>query len=82
MEINGKHVDYLTPDDILIGEMSFLLEEQRSATVLATTPGKLIKVSKEDFITIIQNQPYYGLFLSKLIAKRLHRLGRELSPES
>ena len=82
VEINGKHVDNLTPDDILIGEMSFLLEEQRSATVVATTPGKLIKVSKEDFINIIQNQPYYGLFLSKLIAKRLHRLGREMSPDS
>ena len=82
VQINGKHVDNLTPDDILIGEMSFLLEEQRSATVVATTPGKLIKVSKEDFINIIQNQPYYGLFLSKLIAKRLHRLGREISPDS
>lgn len=81
VEINGKHVDNLTPDDILIGEMSFLLEEERSATVVATTPGKLIKVSKEDFINIIQNQPYYGLFLSKLIAKRLHRLGREMSPD-
>ena len=34
--INGKHVDNLTPDDILIGEMSFLLEEERSATVVAT----------------------------------------------
>ena len=76
VEVDGKHIDNLTPDDVLVGEMSFLLEEVRSATVVATTPGKLIKISKKDFINIIQKQPYYGLFLSKLIAKRLHRMNR------
>ncbi len=78
VEVNGRHVANITPHDILMGEMSFLLEESRSATVTANTPGKLIKISKEDFINIIKNQPYYGLFLSKLIAKRLHRLSRGL----
>lgn len=76
VEVNNHHVAILTPDDILIGEMSFLLEETRSATVIANTPGRLIKISKESFINIIRDQPYYGLFLSKLIAKRLHRLSR------
>lgn len=76
VEVNRKHIANLTPDDILIGEMSFLLEESRSATVIANTPGRLIKISKEAFINILKYQPYYGLFLSKLIAKRLHRLNR------
>ena len=74
--VNGNHVANLSPADVLLGEMSFLLEETRSATVIATTPGRLIKITKEDYINIIKHQPYYGLFLSKLIAKRLHRLSR------
>jgi len=74
--VNGNHVANLTSDDILVGEMSFLLEESRSATVIASTHGNLIKITKESFINILKNQPYYGLFLSKLIAKRLHRLSR------
>jgi hypothetical protein len=74
--VNGNHVANLSPADVLLGEMSFLLEETRSATVIATTPGRLIKISKEDYVNIIKHQPYYGLFLSKLIAKRLHRLSR------
>jgi CheY-like chemotaxis protein len=74
--VDGNHVANLTPADVLMGEMSLLLEETRSATVIATTSGRLIRISKEDFINIIKNQPYYGLFLSKLIAKRLHRLSR------
>lgn len=76
VEVNRNHIANLTTDDILIGEMSFLLEETRSATVIANTPGRLIKISKEAFINILKNQPYYGFFLSKLIARRLHRLNR------
>ena len=74
--VDGNHVANLTPADVLMGEMSLLLEETRSATVIANTDGRLIRISKEDFINIIKHQPYYGLFLSKLIAKRLHRLSR------
>jgi anti-sigma regulatory factor (Ser/Thr protein kinase) len=80
VEVDGVHVANITPNEMLMGEMSFLLEESRSATVIAMTHGRLIRISKEDFINIIKHQPYYGLFLSKLIAKRLHRLSRgELS---
>jgi CheY-like chemotaxis protein len=76
--VDGNHVANLTPADVLMGEMSLLLEETRSATVIASTPGRLVKISKQDFINIIKHQPYYGLFLSKLMAKRLHRLSRGL----
>lgn len=74
--VNQNHVANLSTDDILMGEMSFLLEETRSATVIASSHGRLLKITKENFINILKNQPYYGLFLSKLIAKRLHRLSR------
>lgn len=74
VKVNNHHVANITPSDVLMGEMSFLLEEQRSATVIAGTAGKMIKISKQDFIAILKDQPYYGLFLAKLIAKRLQNL--------
>jgi CRP-like cAMP-binding protein len=56
--------------------MSFLLEETRSATVIANTSGKLIKITKESLVNAIKKQPYYGMFLAKLLAQRLVRQNR------
>ena len=76
VEVEGKQVATITPADILMGEMSFLLQEHRSADVVANTPGKLIKISSVALINSIKNQPYYGLFLAKLLAQRLYDLAR------
>jgi len=73
VNVDGRAVNKVTPGDMLMGELSFLLEESRSATVIADTPGRLIKISKEAFVNIIKEHPYYGIFLSKLIARRLVR---------
>jgi anti-sigma regulatory factor (Ser/Thr protein kinase) len=70
---NGQQVGTLSPQDIFMGEMSFLLNEHRSATVKATSQGKLILLARESFINVIREYPYYGIFLSKLLAKRLVR---------
>jgi anti-sigma regulatory factor (Ser/Thr protein kinase) len=70
---NGQQVGTLSPQDIFMGEMSFLLNEHRSATVKAMSPGKLILLARESFINVIREYPYYGIFLSKLLAKRLVR---------
>ncbi len=70
----NKYVSYLTPDDMFIGEMSFLLSNQRSATVVAKDEGKVIKVSKQAFVDLIKRNPHYGIFLARLLAQRLDRL--------
>jgi CRP-like cAMP-binding protein len=57
--------------------MSFLLEETRSATVIANTPGKLVKISKESLVNTIKRHPHYGMFLAKLLAQRLVRQNRD-----
>jgi CRP-like cAMP-binding protein len=67
-------VSYLTPDDMFIGEMSFLLSNQRSATVVSKDGGSCIKVSKQDFVDLIKKNPHYGIFLARLLAQRLSRL--------
>jgi len=76
--VNDKIVSTLTADDIFVGEMSFLLNNQRSATVKAETGGKLIKVSKKEFVEAIKEKPHYALFLSRLLAQRIQRLNEAM----
>jgi len=68
---NGNQFAKLVPNDIFIGEMAFLLGNVRTATVQAQYPGTVIKLTKDEFIERIQKYPYYGLFLSRLLAQRL-----------
>jgi anti-sigma regulatory factor (Ser/Thr protein kinase) len=70
---NRKQVGTLSPQDIFMGEMSFLLNQRRSATVRAETEGKLILLTRKAFVEAIRQYPHYGIFLAKLLAKRLVR---------
>lgn len=70
---NGKQVGSLSPQDIFMGEMSFLLNQRRSATIRAASAGNLIHLPQKNFINVIRKYPHYGIFLSKLLAKRLVR---------
>jgi anti-sigma regulatory factor (Ser/Thr protein kinase) len=72
--VDGRVVSQLGPDDIFMGEMSFLLNKKRSATVRATAPGRLIRVSKHDFVQAIRDNPHYGIFLARLLAQRVQRI--------
>lgn len=68
---DSKLVSVLSPNDMFIGEMAFLLNDRRSATVMAIGGGKLIKIPKVSFLNLIRRNPHYGIFLSKLLAQRL-----------
>ncbi len=72
--VRGRCVSTLSPADIFVGEMSFLLNNRRSATVRAIGHGRLLRVSKEQFINTIKEKPHYGIFLARLVAQRLVRL--------
>ena len=68
---NGKLISVLTPNDMFIGEMAFLLDDRRSATIMSADEGKLIRIPKVSFVNLIRKNPHYGIFLSKLLAQRL-----------
>lgn len=71
---NGQLVGKLTPADVFMGEMSFLLNNRRSARVIASDgEGKLIRVSRKSFVRAMKDYPHYGIFLSKLLAHRIAR---------
>jgi CRP-like cAMP-binding protein len=54
--------------------MSFLLSNQRTATVVSKDGGTCIRVSKQNFVDLIKKNPHYGIFLARLLAQRLSRL--------
>jgi anti-sigma regulatory factor (Ser/Thr protein kinase) len=70
---NRKKVGSLSVQDIFMGEMAFLLSQRRSASIRADGPGKLIRLTRKALVSIIREYPHYGIFLSKLLAKRLVR---------
>jgi anti-sigma regulatory factor (Ser/Thr protein kinase) len=69
----GTPVGSLSPADIFMGEMSFLLNNKRSATVVADGDAKLVKISRKSFVEVMKHYPHYGIFLSKLLARKLVR---------
>ncbi len=75
----GKLVSALNPDDMFMGEMSFLLSNRRSATVVSKGRCVLIRISKQDFVNLIRDNPHYGIFLARLLAQRLARLNLRMS---
>lgn len=75
--VDDKVVSCLNSDDIFMGEMSFLLNNHRSATIQAQTEGRLIEISKMEFIQAIKEKPHYVLFLTRLLAKRIQRINQK-----
>ena len=70
----GKRISILTPADVFVGEMSFLLANRRTATVTALAPTVLLCISKREFLAAMRAYPHYTIFLARLLAQRLKRL--------
>lgn len=73
---NNKIISSLTPADIFLGEMSFLLDNTRSATVVSEGRSVLLKITKKEFLEAIKSNPYYCLLLARLLAQRLNKLNK------
>lgn len=74
-------VGLITPADIFMGEMSFLLGNTRSATVVAKTSGKVIKIPRKNFVDVIKVYPQYSIFLLKILAQKLVRSNENIATE-
>jgi len=73
---DGVPVGWLTPADVFMGEMSFLMNNMRTATVVCEMAGRLVKISRRSFVRTLRLYPQYGIFLAKLMARKLS-LGNE-----
>ncbi|MEM7179769.1 MAG: cyclic nucleotide-binding domain-containing protein [Spirochaetota bacterium] len=69
--LKGKKIAESTPEDIFVGEMAFLHHNKRTGTVKALAPSTLIPISRNGFIQMVKKYPYAGVFLARLLTKRL-----------
>lgn len=77
--VGGTPIARLSPSDVFMGEMSFLLGNRRTATVVAATAGKLVEISRQAFTEAVKQYPNYGIFLSKMLARRLRDNNRRFA---
>lgn len=76
--VSNKLVTTLSAEDVLVGEMSFLLSNVRNATVRCRESGKLVGIAKKQFVHIVRKHPQYALLFSRLLALRIERLNKNL----
>jgi len=75
----GRQISSLSPEDIFLGEMAFLLNNRRSATVVSKGRSVLLRISKNEFMNVVKEKPHYGILLARLIAQRLAKLNAHVA---
>jgi CRP-like cAMP-binding protein len=68
--VNGIEVNQVSKGEC-IGEMSLIDSEPRSASCIAREECELLKITAEDFATLLQTQPEIGLALLQSLSMRL-----------
>ena len=72
---NGEHVRTLGPGDVF-GEIAVLFGGQRTATVVATSPMRLVMLFNGELTRLDRDVPVLADELRKVIAERLQSDGR------
>ncbi len=70
IRVKGKYADTIGVGGI-IGEMALLDNSPRSATVVALEDCKLVGVTQEQFLHLIQGTPAFAVKIMRVMADRL-----------
>jgi CRP/FNR family transcriptional regulator, cyclic AMP receptor protein len=68
----------LKPGD-LVGELSFMDDEPRYGTLLASGPTKVLCLSRADFETLVETEPRVVYKVMRTIMRVAHRVQRNIS---
>ena len=79
LTIADGHVEVLGPGEPF-GEMALVDSEPRAATAVAKTACRLARISEQGFLALIQDKPYFGLEIMKVMANRLRRMNASAAP--
>jgi CRP-like cAMP-binding protein len=56
------------------GEMALIDDSPRSATAIAKTEVKLIPISRERFMFLVQNTPFFAIEVMQVLVSRLRHM--------
>ena len=77
--MRGKRsVDKLLPGDVF-GEISLLDGGPRTATVVASTPLRLLEIRRDPFRKMLEQEPGITVKLLGALAKRFRRMSRSIA---
>jgi CRP-like cAMP-binding protein len=62
----------------IVGELALIDDEPRSATVVAKTDCRLVAVDRRRFEYMVQETPFFGLAVMKVLADRLRKTNARL----
>jgi CRP-like cAMP-binding protein len=71
--VKGERVDDLEVGDIF-GEMALIDQSPRGATVTAVEDCDVIPIDERLFIILVQNSPYFGIEVMRILASRLRAM--------
>lgn len=73
--VNGEKVELsVIGKNEMVGEMSLLLDERRTASLEAVTDTEIIALDKESVIDEIQKDPKFAMAMMKKMAGRIREL--------
>jgi CRP-like cAMP-binding protein len=68
---NGRKVNELAAGD-WAGEIALITDSPRTATVVTTSPGRILVVTDRAFTSVLEEIPAISLKLMKTLGERLH----------
>lgn len=74
--VDGRIVETVGPGGIF-GEMALIEHEPRSATAVAKTRCELVAIDERRFTVLVQQNPYFGMHMLRLLARRLRRMNEK-----
>jgi len=73
--VHGTVIDTIGPGG-LIGEMALIDKQPRSATAVAKSDAKLVRIDERRFQHLVQQTPFFALEVMRIMAHRLRQMDK------
>lgn len=71
--VHDKVIETVGPGEV-VGEMALIDKRPRSATAMAKTDCRVVRIDEQRFTFLVQQTPYFALEVMRAMASRLRRM--------
>jgi CRP-like cAMP-binding protein len=79
LTLNDHHLDTVDAGHIF-GELALIDSPTRSATATVATPTRLVTVDKRRFTFLVQEHPFFALYVMGVLAQRIRKIDQLAMP--
>jgi len=69
--VDGNHVFETVSSGGIVGEMSLISDEPRTATVRAVTEAEVVPIDQKRFLFLVQQTPFFAIRVMRVMSTRL-----------